>query len=324
MKTKREYSRVIVSRKGERWLDSGHPWCYESDVVEILGEFDNGDIVDVIGPKGKYLGTGFLSLSSKIRVRIFCRDASVTINEEFWSRRIEYALNYRRTVLEDISACRIIFGESDQFPGLTVDKYNDILVTQTLTYGIEKHKDVIFPLLLRVLNDKGCHLKGIYERNDVAARQLEGLQEYCGWYGKQFEDLSTTISENGLKIEVDFIEGQKTGYFLDQRDNRLLTGKLSKGKKVLDCFTHTGSFALNCAQNGAVKVTAVDVSQKALRQAWKNAELNDLQSKITFVCADVFGFLTGVNKKEYDLIRLPLLKAERQSRQPTTAIWRLI
>ncbi len=304
MRIEREYPRVVVSKKGERWLDSGHPWCYGSDVVEILDKYNNGDIVDVISPKGKYLGTGLLSLTSKIRVRIFSKDASTVIDDSFWKRRIEYALSYRQSVLGNLNACRLIFGESDYFPGLTVDKYNDILVTQIVTYGMEQLKPVIFPLLFEALNENGFKIKGIYERNDVAIRKLEGLDEYCGWYGQQLKEQETIINENNLKIVVNYVEGQKTGYFLDQRDNRRLVGEIAKNKRVLDCFCHTGSFALNCALNGASKVTAVDVSEKALKQARTNAELNYLDDKIDFVCADVFDYLDRVNKKDYEFIIL--------------------
>ena len=304
MKTKREFPQVIVSKKGERWSDSGHPWIYESDVIEINGVYHDGDLVDVISISSKYLGTGFLSLNSKIRVRLISRDASSQYDEDFFRRRIEYAVDYRLTTIENMNAVRLIFGESDQFPGLTVDKFNDILVTQIVTVGIEQRKDMIYRLLKEVLQAKGYPVKGIYERNDVAVRQLEGLKEYTGWYGEALDISDTTIIENGLYMNVDFVNGQKTGYFLDQRDNRALVAALAKGKKVLDCFTHTGSFALNCAAAGAEKVVAVDISPTALKQAGKNAQLNGLSDKITFVEADVFEYLESVRKKEYDLIIL--------------------
>lgn len=304
MKLKREYPQVIVTRKGEQWLDNGHPWCYGNDVTAINGTYENGDLADVIGPKGKYLGTGFISTASKIRVRIFSRDASTTIDEMFWKRRIGYALDYRLTVLGSLETCRLIFGESDQFPGLTVDKYNDILVVQVLSYGMEKIKDTVYYLLKETLQEYGYPVSGIYERNDAAIRTLEQLPQYCGWYGEHDDVTSTVIRENGLQIRVDFQDGQKTGYFLDQRFNRALTARLAKDKRVLDCFTHTGSFALNCAAGGASKVTAVDISAKALEDARANAAMNGLEEKIGFVCADVFEYLEQVNKKEYDLIIL--------------------
>ncbi len=309
MKIQRDYPQVIVTKKGERWLDNGHPWCYQSDVQQIIGDFENGDIADVIGPKGKYLGTGFLSLNSKIRVRIFSKDATSSYDEGFWKRRLQYAIDYRKSISgNDLSSIRLIFGEADQFPGLTVDKFNDIIVTQTLTVGIEKIKNMLFPLLLEVLQENGCKVSGIYERNDVNIRELEGLKQYKDWFWTASESVkettSTVIEENGLKMEVNFVDGQKTGYFLDQKNNRAAVGAIAKGKTVLDCFTHTGSFALNCALGGAKKVTAVDISQTAIDQAKVNAQLNGLSDKISFVKEDVFAYLDKVNKKEYDLIIL--------------------
>ena len=312
---KREYPCIYVTPKGERWLKSGHPWLYESDIDSDDGSYENGDIVDVVSRKGNYIGSGLVSLNSKIRVRLISRDFSVSYDEDFWLRRIWYAWNYRKTVLKDqLSCCRVIFGESDGFPGLTVDRFNDILVIQTLTYGIEKLKDVIFPLLLNVLKDDGQDVKGIYERNDVRIRKLEGLEEYKGWYCRE-EGLTTetVIEENGIRYYVDVENGQKTGFFLDQKRNRERVGKIAEGKKVLDCFTHTGSFALNCARGNALKVTAVDISETAIKQAERNAELNGL--KVDFVVDDVFEYLDKINKKEYDLIILdpPAFTKSRQT-----------
>ncbi len=307
MKNEREYAQVIITKKGERWQESSHPWVYESDIQEIKGEYENGDIVDVLSQKGKYIGSGIISENSKIRVRIFSRDHTSVYDRDFWKRRIEYAWNFRRSAVGDqLDCCRVIFGESDQFPGLTVDRFNDILVIQTLTYGMEKRKDVLFPLLVEVLEEDGQKISGIYERNDVAIRKLEGLEEYKGWYelkDRKIPDITETIiCENGIKYYVDFISGQKTGFFLDQKRNRELAGKLAKGKKVLDCFTHTGSFALNCAKAGAKEVTAVDISEKAIEQTKRNAELNSLTLKT--VTADVFEYLDQVKKKEYEMIIL--------------------
>ena len=305
MRIQREYSQVIVSKKGERWLDSQHPWLYESDILEINGPVANGDIVDVCGPKGKYLGTGFYSALSKIRVRIFCWDASATIDEAFWQRKVEYAWNYRKTIRNsDLNAVRVIFGESDQFPVLTVDKFNDVLVVQCLSYGMEQMKDLVYPLIRETLEKDGQSIRGIYERNDVAIRKLEGLKEQTGWYGQDGGLTETVIEENDVKYYVDFANGQKTGFFLDQQANRALTARLAHGKRVLDCFTHTGSFALNCAQKGAEKVTAVDISETAIQQARRNAELNGLTDRMEFVTADVFEYLKDVRKGTYDLIIL--------------------
>lgn len=309
MKKEREFARIIVSKKGENWLDTGHPWCYGSDVTGCFGSYENGDLVDVVGPKNKYLGTGFVNDNSKIRVRIISRDASVTFNEDFWYRRVKNAWDYRKTVVADsLDACRLIHGEADYFPGVTVDKFNDILVTQIQTMGMERNKDVLYRNLFKVLKEDGYTIRGIYERNTAETRKKEGLDLYEDWYKCEWlepiNDTGTVILENDLKICVDFVNGQKTGYFLDQRTNRKNVGKLANNKKVLDCFTHTGSFALNCALNGAKEVTAVDISELALEQARKNAEINGLEDKITFVCADVFEYLDTVNKKDYDLIIL--------------------
>ena len=312
---KRGYACVSVTSKGERWLKIGHPWLYESDIDGIDGNYENGDIVDVITGKGNYIGSGLISDLSKIRVRLISRDFSLSYDEGFWLRRIQYAWDYRKTVMKDqLECCRIIFGESDGFPGLTVDRFNDILVTQTLTFGIEKLKAVIFPLLLKVLKEDGQSIKGIFERNDVTIRKLEGLQEYKSWYYRE-DDLSpeTVITENGIKYYVDVENGQKTGFFLDQKRNRERVGRICEGRMVLDCFTHTGSFALNCALGKAAKVTAVDISETAINQAKKNAEMNGL--KVDFVVDNVFDYLDKVNKKEYDLIILdpPAFTKSRQT-----------
>ena len=312
---KREYACVTATKKGERWLKGGHPWLYESDIDGISGKYENGDIVDVVSIKGNYIGSGLISENSKIRVRLISRDYSLTYDEDFWQRRIQYAWNYRKTVMKDqLQCCRVIFGESDGFPGLTADRFNDILVTEVLTFGMDKLKDVIYPLLLKVLREDGQDVKGIFERNDVSIRKLEGLTEYKGWYVKEEGlDTETVITENGIKYYVDVENGQKTGYFLDQKRNRERVGRLVEGKKVLDCFTHTGSFALNCAKGKAGKVTAVDISETAIKQARKNAEANDL--KVDFVVADVFDYLDKVNKKEYDFIILdpPAFTKSRQT-----------
>ena len=297
-----EKARVIISKKGEKWQKERHPWVYESDVLYVEGDHENGDIVDVYTEKGKYVGTGFLSLLSKIRVRIFHRDRSTVYDKDFWKRRISYAWNYRKTALSgDIDSCRMVYGESDQLPGLTVDKYNDVLVTQIVCIGMERMKEILFPLLIEVLEEDGISVRGIYERNDVSIRKLEGLTEYKGWYfgGGETE---TLIRENGIAFKVDIENGQKTGYFLDQRRNRKLVMDIAKGKRVLDCFTHTGSFACHAAKFGAKSVTAVDISETAIAKAKENAELNGLS--IDFEVADVFDYLETAKKKDYDLIIL--------------------
>ena len=306
MKAEREFPKFTVSAKGTRWVESGHPWIYDAEITDAP-DCENGTLVDAVSENGKYLGTGFLSLSSKIRIRLVSRNANDSFNEDFWRRRASYAWDYRKTVMPgDTSACRFIFGESDGFPGLTVDRFSDVLVTQTLSAGIEKRKDTIFPILLETLKEDGQEIRGIYERNDVAIRALEGLDEGKGWFCGGGETV-TEIEENGIKYLVDFENGQKTGFFLDQKYNRLAVARIAKGKRVLDCFTHTGSFALNAALGGAQSVTAVDISKSAIDMAKANAERNGLKDRMDFLAADIFDLLPSLIQKggkPYDLIIL--------------------
>ena len=305
---KRNYPLITITEKGEDFIESGNNWVYENEVISISKEHNNGDIVDVISKKGKYLGTGFISDVSKIRVRIFSKNANDVFDYDFFKRRIKYAIDYRLTVLNDITCGRMVFGEADGFPGLTVDKYNDILVTQITTIGLDMRKDIIFKGMLEAFKDVDVKISAIYERNDVNSRALDGLELYKGYYyaDSDFDtnQNETIIEENGVKYYVDYINGQKTGYFLDQRFNRELVGKIAHGKKVLDCFTHTGSFGLNCAINGASKVVSVDLSPLAVEQSKRNAKLNGLDQKVEYVRADVFDYLDTVKKREYDLIIL--------------------
>ncbi len=311
MKTERAYPKITVTKKAEAALAGGHPWVYDAELLGMEGEPENGGLVDVVSVKGKYLGTGFLSESSKIRIRLISRNTNDTFDEAFWRRRLSYAWNYRKTVMrDDISACRIIFGEADQFPGLTVDRYGEILVTQTLSLGMEKRKDLIFPLLVQVLREDGQKISGIFERNDVAIRALEGLPENKGWYvlpGEGAPDSAVTeIVENGVRYKVDVENGQKTGFFLDQKYNRLEVARLARGHRVLDCFTHTGSFAMNAVMGGAVSATAVDVSASAIEMAKENARLNGLEDRMDFIVADVFDLLPKLEEEgsPYDFIIL--------------------
>ena len=314
MKSERSYPIYKVNKKAEASLVGGHPWVYENDILEFPEtEPENGTLADVVSPKGAYLGTGFVSLKSKIRVRLISRNANDTFDASFWRRRVEYAWAYRKTVLEpaDLSACRVIFGEADQFPGLTVDRFNNILVTQTLSVGMEKLKPVLFPILAEVLRADGQTIDGIYERNDEALRAKEGLEQSKGWFELPGEShpasTQTEICENGVYYHVDFENGQKTGFFLDQKYNRAAAGRLAHGRRVLDCFTHTGAFALHCAAGGAESVTAVDVSASALEQARRNAERNGLEGRMEFRQADVFELLTELGKsgeKPWDYIIL--------------------
>ena len=309
MKIEREYPSFIITKKGSAWVGTGHPWIYAQEIISKSAEPENGALVDALSENGRYLGTGLYSRESKIGLRLISRNANDRFDAEFWKRRIRYAWDYRRTVMGgDVSCCRVIFGEADGFPGLTVDRFSNILVTQTLSVGMERLKDVIFPLLAEVLRESGERIDGIYERNDVAIRALEGLEQGKGWYelpGEEHPQSTVTeICENGIYYAVDFENGQKTGFFLDQKYNRLAVARLAKGRRVLDCFTHTGSFALNAARGGAEHVTAVDVSESAVAMARENARRNGLEDRMDFVAADVFDLLPEVKKGEYDFIIL--------------------
>ena len=311
MKTERNFPKAIITKKGENWVGGGHPWIYDAEVLSVEGEYENGSLVDAVSEKGKYIGTGFISTKSKIRIRLVSKNANDKFDRDFWKRRVKYAWDYRKTVMgDDIGCCRFIFGEADQFPGLTVDKFGDILVTQCLSIGMEKIKNIVFPLLYEVLSEDGQAVRGIYERNDVAIRKLEGMEENKGWFvlpGVPVPDSTETeIIENGIKYSVDFENGQKTGFFLDQKYNRLAVSKIAKGKRVLDCFTHTGSFALNAAKGGASHVCAVDISESAIEMAKRNAQQNGLADTMEFRVADVFDLLTNLDNKaeKFDFIIL--------------------
>ena len=310
MKTDRSYPRFIVSAKGTRWVESGHPWVYAEEILSETGACENGALADAVSEKGRYLGTGFVSRESKIRLRLISRNANDRFDEAFWRRRIQYAWDYRKTVLdaEDLACCRVIFGEADGFPGLTVDRLSDLLVTQTLSVGMERLKNTIFPLLVEILRADGQTISGIFERNDAAIRALEGLEQGKGWYVLPGESAPgsavTEICENGIYYAVDVENGQKTGFFLDQKYNRRAVARLARGRRVLDCFTHTGSFALNAARGGAEHVTAVDVSESAIAMAEANAKRNGLEGRMDFVAADVFELLPTVKKGDYDFIIL--------------------
>ncbi len=309
MKIEREYPSFIITKKGSAWVGTGHPWIYAQEIISKSTEPENGALVDALSENGRYLGTGLYSRESKIGLRLISRNANDRFDAEFWKRRIRYAWDYRRTVMGgDVSCCRVIFGEADGFPGLTVDRFSNILVTQTLSVGMERLKDAIFPLLVEVLRESGERIDGIYERNDVAIRALEGLEQGKGWYelpGEEHPQSTVTeICENGIYYAVDFENGQKTGFFLDQKYNRFAVARLAKGRRVLDCFTHTGSFALNAARGGAEHVTAVDVSESAVEMARENARRNGLEDRMDFVAADVFDLLPEVKKGEYDFIIL--------------------
>ena len=312
MKALCPYPKITITPKGEAALTGGHPWVYEGEVTAVDGTPEDGALVDVVSRRGSWLGCGFYNSNSKIRVRLLSRNANDDFSDAFWERRVRYAWDYRKTVMgeTDSRCCRLIFGEADLFPGLTVDRFESVLVTQTLSLGMERIKDRLFPLLAKVLREDGQDIRGIYERNDVALREREGMAQNKGWYALPGETppekTCVDITENGIVYTVDFENGQKTGFFLDQKYNRLAVAKLAKGKTVLDCFTHTGSFALNAARGGAAHVTAVDVSEFAVQCAAENARRNGLDGVMDCVAANVFDLLPELEKqpRRYDFIIL--------------------
>ena len=306
----REYPSVTVTKKCEKFIKGGHIWVYSDEILSVSGSYENGDITDVFTEKGRYLGSGYINDNSKIRVRIISKNANDRFDEAFYRRRVDYALDYRLTVMgDDFSSCRLIFGEADGFPGLTVDKFENVLVTQIASLGTERVKRVIFKALVDSLAERGHTVAAIYERNDIKLRELEGLAEYKAFYpmeGLRADlDGSVIITENGIKYTVDYINGQKTGFFLDQKYNRLAVRKIAAGRTVLDCFTHTGAFALNASRT-AKRVTAVDISASAIEMARHNAELNGIEN-VDYLTANVFDLLTELYEKRdrtYDMIIL--------------------
>ena len=311
MKQQRNYPIVTVSDKGAAFLKAGHVWVYEQEVRELVGTPNDGDLVDVLSGKGRYLGTGFYNSRSKMRVRILSTNANDTFDEAFFARRLRYCFDYRKTVMgDDFRCCRLIFGEADGFPGLTVDRFENVLVTQTMSRGIEQRKAILFPLMAKILAEMGEPVDAIYERNDIALREKEGLTQGTGFFAgdglRTDLDGKLLLTENGIVYEVDYMHGQKTGFFLDQKYNRLAAARLAKGKTVLDCFTHTGAFALNCAKAGAKRVTAVDISQDAIALTQANIARNGL-SNVDTLCENVFDLLTRLDKENdrtYDYIIL--------------------
>ena len=310
----RNFIQITITKKGENRARMGHPWVFEGEVLKESEKPENGSLVDVVSEKGKYIGTGFYNDHSKIRVRLLSYNANDRFDEAFFERRVRYAVDYRKTVMPgaDFACCRLIFGEADGFPGLTVDRFDDVLVAQVLSLGMERHKNQIFSLLLRVLREMGERVKGVYERNDVKIRELEGMSENKGIAqipeNELTEaDLMPIIVENGLSYMVDVVNGQKTGFFLDQKYNRQAVARIAKGKHVLDCFTHTGAFALNAARGGAASVTAVDISGEALKTAQQNILRNHLVDVVTTREVNVFELLTELKAQghaPYDFIIL--------------------
>jgi len=311
----RNFTKVYITKKGEFAARGGHPWVFDEEIIRMEGTYKNGDLVDVMTSKDKYLGTGFINDNSKIRIRLISRNTNDKFDEEFFARRLRYAVEYRKIVMpgDDFKCCRLIFGEADSFPGLTVDRFNDILVVQVLSLGIELRKKMLFTLLVKILTDMGETINCIYERNDVKIRILEGMQEAKGVYPlpelkiKTAEALDTVIKENDILYRVDVVNGQKTGFFLDQKYNRLAIRRIAKDRRVLDCFTHTGAFALNAALGGAHRVTAVDISEEAINNTKYNIALNHQEGKVDTLQANVFELLTELVEKkvkDYDFIIL--------------------
>ena len=296
---------MVTVKKGEaRSLKAGGLWIYDNEIDTITGAVEDGELVRVNDFDGYVLGTGFLNRKSKLTVRMLTRDKDAEINEAFLEKRVRAAWEYRKKTV-DTSSCRLIFGEADFLPGLVVDKFSDVCVVQSLALGIDRLKSVILDALTKVLAEDGIKLRGIYERSDAKVREQEGMERFKGFLTEPF-DTEVEIVENGVKYLVDIADGQKTGFFLDQKYNRLAVQKLCKDAKVLDCFTHTGSFALNAGIAGASSVLGVDASELATEQARKNAELNGLSDTVKFQCADVFELLPELERagEQYDVVIL--------------------
>lgn len=288
----------LKTGKGQNAL-SGHPWIYSGEIEGYDGEYENGDIVSVFTAESKFIGQGFINDMSKIAIRLMTRNEEDEINEEFIRNRMLMAYEYRKNVI-DTSSCRVVFGEADFLPGLTIDKYEDYYVLQSLALGIEKFKPMVVKILM-----EDFKAKGVYERSDAKVRELEGLEQTTGFLTEPFNTM-VMIQENGVKYMVDLANGQKTGFFLDQKENRYSIHKLCKDKDVLDCFTHTGSFALNAGIAGAKSVIGIDVSEHAVEFARKNAELNNLQDRVTFLCENAFDILPkwSFEGKQFDVVIL--------------------
>ena len=299
------YHTIVTLKKGEgRTIKAGGMWIYDNEIASVMGTFENGDLVTVHDFDGYFMGYGFINMNSKIRVRLMSRRKEHVIDEAFLERRVRNAWEYRKTAC-DTGCCRIIFGEADFLPGLVVDKFSDVLVVESLALGIDRLKLQILDILKRVLAEDGIHIRGIYERSDAKVREQEGMERFKGFIGEPF-DTKVEIMENGVRYMVDVEDGQKTGFFLDQKYNRLAIQRLCKGKKVLDCFTHTGSFALNAAIAGASSVLGVDASDLGCRQAEENARLNGVEDRVSFRCADVFELLPQLEAQgeSYDVVIL--------------------
>lgn len=298
-------SAIVTLKKGEgRTVKAGGLWIYDNEIASIAGTFDNGDIVEVHDFDGFALGRGFINMASKIRIRLMTRKAGQEINMDFIRMRVQNAWNYRKKVVET-DCCRLIFGEADFLPGIVIDKFSDVLVVESLALGIDRMKDQIVEAAKQVLAADGIRIRGVYERSDAKVREQEGMTRQKGFLGEAF-DTNVSIEENGVKYMVDVQNGQKTGFFLDQKYNRKAVRRFCKGAAVLDCFTHTGSFALNAARAGADSVLAVDASKTGIEQAQLNAKLNGLEERVAFVCEDVFELLPELERqgRQFDVVIL--------------------
>lgn len=307
-KMERTYPILTVTDKAARALRQGHPWVYADEIRSGEASCPDGALADVTSEKGHWLGLGFYNSASKIRVRVITRSKNDVPDERFWARRVHYAVDYRRTVMgEDFHACRLIFGEADGFPGLTVDRFKDVLAVQVLSLAMEQWKTVILTELVTYLRELGEEIRVVHERSEGKLRRKEGLPDAVGYLLGTSGDGHVVIEENGVRYDVDYVNGQKTGFFLDQKYNRRAAAKLAENRRVLDCFTHTGAFGLNCALAGAASVVSVDVSEDAIEQARRNAALTGVADKVTYLQRDVFDLLTELAEQKrglYDYIIL--------------------
>lgn len=312
-KRDKDHSQAVVTlKKGQgRTLKDGGMWVFDNEIESVMGSFENGGIVTVRDFDGYPMGQGFINVNSKIRIRLLTRNVSRKIDRGFFEERVKEAWEYRKKVMDTEltdgcpQSCRIIFGEADFLPGLVVDKFSDVLVVESLALGIDRWKELIIELLKETLLKDGIVIRGVYERSDAKIRLKEGMERTKGFIGEEF-DTNVEIRENGIRYLVDVKEGQKTGFFLDQKYNRLAIQRLCRGARVLDCFTHTGSFALNAAKAGAREVIGVDASGTGIEQAYKNAVLNGLEDKVSFLCRDVFELLPELEEKgeKFDVVIL--------------------
>lgn len=304
---------VVTLKKGEgRTLKAGGSWIYDNEIDKIDGNYQDGNVLKVEDFDGYPMGWGFINTKSRIQIRMLTRDANAVMDDEFLYRRVRTAWDYRKAVI-DTSSCRVIFGEADFLPGLVIDKYEDVLVVESLALGIDVLKERIVDILKEIMLEDGIKIRGVYERSDAKVRLKEGMERTKGFIGAEF-DTAVQITENGVRYNVDIVNGQKTGFFLDQKGNRMaiqelcrrLNSSTDKGISVLDCFTHTGSFALNAAVGGATSVEAVDVSELAIEEAKRNAELNGVTDRMTFTCDDVLNLLPRYVEegRQYDVVIL--------------------